>query len=49
LRSARQLELDLNESGEPVKAELLEEGERVPVVIEAYGAQAWRLSRGAES
>jgi Bor protein len=48
-RSARRLELDLSREGEPVNARLTDGEERIPVVIEAAGAHAWRMSRGAES
>jgi hypothetical protein len=47
--SARRLELDLSEQGAPLNAQLTEGDERIPVVIEAVGEKAWRLSRGAES
>lgn len=47
--SARRLELDIDSSGQPVNARLSDGEERIPVVIEAVGARAWRLSRGAES
>jgi hypothetical protein len=48
-RSARRLELELSEHGEPLRGELTDGEERVPVVIEATGARAWRMSRGTES
>jgi hypothetical protein len=47
--SARRLELELDGAGELVNAQLSDGGERIPVVIEAAGTRAWRLSRGAES
>lgn len=48
-RSARRLELELSDRGEPVHGELTDGEERVPLVIEATGARAWRMSRGSES
>jgi hypothetical protein len=48
-QTARQLELELNQQGEPVSGLVTEGGERTAVAIEAAGARAWRLSRGSES
>jgi hypothetical protein len=47
--SARRLELDLSERGEPVRAQLSAGDERIPVVIEAVGERAWRVSQGTQS
>jgi hypothetical protein len=47
--SARRLELDLDSGGEPVKAQLTEGDQRIPVVIETVGTHEWRMSRGSES
>lgn len=47
--NARRLELELSEEGAPLNAKLTDGDERIPVVIEAVGGRAWRLSRGTES
>ena len=47
--SARRLELELGEQGEPLNAKLTDGDERIPVVIEAVGTRAWRMSRGTQS
>ena len=49
VQSARRLELELGEQGEPVSGLVTEGDERTPVVIEAAGTRAWRMSRGTES
>jgi hypothetical protein len=48
-RTARRLELQLGEQGEPVSAQVTEGDEHTPVVIERAGKRAWRMSRGTES
>jgi hypothetical protein len=48
-RTARRLELQLSEQGEPVSGQVTEGDERAPIVIEQAGNRAWRMSRGAES
>ena len=49
VQSARRLELELGEQGEPVSGLVTEGDERIPVVIESAGTLAWRMSRGTES
>ncbi len=48
-RTARRLELELGEQGEPVSGQVTEGDEQSPVVIEQAGERAWRMSRGTES
>jgi hypothetical protein len=48
-RTARRLELELSEQGEPVSGQLTEGEEHSPVVIEQAGERTWRMSRGTES
>lgn len=48
-QTARRLELDLSEQGEPVRGQVTEGDEHSPVVIEQAGNRAWRMSRGTES
>lgn len=48
-RTARQLELQLSEQGEPVSGRVTEGDESSAVVIEQAGNRAWRMSRGTES
>jgi hypothetical protein len=48
-QTARRLELELSERGEPLSGQVTEDGEHTPVVIEDAGTRAWRLSRGSES
>lgn len=49
VQSARRLELELGEQGEPVSGLVTNGDERIPLVIESAGARAWRMSRGTES
>jgi hypothetical protein len=48
-QTARRLELELGEQGEPLSGQVSEGEEHTPVVIERAGTRAWRLSRGSES
>jgi hypothetical protein len=48
-RTARRLELELGERGEPLRGQVTDADEHTEVVIEPAGARAWRMSRGTES
>ena len=48
-RTARRLELELSEQGEPMSGRVTEGDEQSPIVIERAGKRAWRMSRGTES
>jgi hypothetical protein len=49
VQSARRLELELGEQGQPVSGLVSDGDERIPVVIESAGTRTWRMSRGTES